>query len=123
MTSPDTTFVHRASERVSAAAAAVALTFLTLLSVDVRAEAKVAPSSVRVTYSELAFDTADGAAAVYAKLRQAARKVCGLTHGAASLNEYLKQRECFDAAVANAVRQIDRPKLTALHHAVLGNHG
>ncbi len=122
MTTPDTTFVHRASERVSAAAAAVALTFLMLLSVDVRAE-NTTPPSVRVTYSELAFDSADGAAAVYSKLRAAARKVCGIAQGAASLNEYLKQRECFDAALANAVRQIDRPKLTALHHAVLSNHG
>jgi UrcA family protein len=123
MTSPDTTFVHRASERVSAAAAAVALTFLMLLSVDVRADANHVPASVRVTYSELAFDTADGAAAVYTKLRTAARKVCGIARGAASLNEYLKQRECFDSALANAVRHIDRPKLTALHYAVLGNHG
>lgn len=123
MTNPDITFVHRASERVSAAAAAVALTFLMLLSVDVRAETNTTPPSVRVTYSELAFDTADGAAAVYSRLRAAARKVCGIAQGAASLNEYLKQRECFDAALANAVRQIDRPKLTALHHAVLSNHG
>jgi UrcA family protein len=107
--------LHRASERVSAAAAAVALTFLTLLSVDVRAEVPADPPSVRVAYSELSFDTNAGAAEVYRKLRSAARKVCGLNRGAVSLHEYLRQRDCFDAAVAHAVRQIDRPKLTALH--------
>ncbi len=107
--------LHRASERISAAAAAVALTFLTLLSVDVRAEDATNPPMVRVAYSELSFDTNAGAAKVYRKLRIAARKVCGLDHGAVSLHEYLQQRDCFDSALANAVRQIDRPKLTALH--------
>ena len=78
MTRSNTDFVHRASERVSAGAAALALTFLTLLTVDARAdEPKGNPPSVTVNYSDVSFGNSEGAAKVYRKLRNAARLVCG----------------------------------------------
>jgi hypothetical protein len=56
MTRLNTDFLlHRASERVSAGAAALALTFLTLLTVDARADApRGNPPSVTVSYSAIA---------------------------------------------------------------------
>ena len=109
-------FLHRASERVSSAAAAVALTFLTLMAVDARAdEPQGNPPSVTVRFSDLALADTANAATVYRKLRNAAGKVCGVDRGAQTLNAYIAQQECYEAALADAVRKIDRPTLTALH--------
>jgi UrcA family protein len=108
--------LNRASERVSSAAAAVALTFLMLLAVDVRADSlQDNPPSVTVRFSELALADSANAATVYQKLHAAARRVCGLNRGADSLKEHLSQLECYQAAMDDAVRKVDRPTLTALH--------
>ena len=56
--------LHRASERVSAGAAAIALTFLTLLTVDARAADHGTPTSISVSYSDVAFGNTAGAADV-----------------------------------------------------------
>ena len=77
MTRPNSALVlRRASERLTAGAAALALTCLTLLTVDVRAsEPEPVPAKVLVHYSDTAFDSVEGAASVYRKLRTAARRV------------------------------------------------
>ena len=108
--------LHRASERVSAGAAAIALTFLTLLTVDARAdEPKETPTRVSVSYSDMAFASTEGAAQVYRKLKAAARTVCGVGDGHQSLASAMAAHECYEGALADAVRKIDRPLLTALH--------
>ena len=108
--------MHRASERVSAAAAAIALTFLTLLTVDARAsESRTPPPSVTVSYSDVAFGNTAGAADVYRKLKLAARKVCGVDFGSKDLAQIAAARACYEEALNNAVMKIDRPTLTALH--------
>jgi UrcA family protein len=110
--------LHRASERVSSAAAAVALTFLTLLAVDARADIhETVPTSVTVRFSDLALADTANAATVYQKLRIAARKVCQVDRGALTLHVHIARQECFEAALADAVRKVDRPTLTALHEA------
>jgi UrcA family protein len=124
MTRSNTDFVHRASERVSAGAAAIALTFLTLLTVDARAdEPKENPPSVTVSYSEVAFGDTAGAADVYRKLKRAARKVCGEPLGRQTLAVQIGTRECVEQALADAVRKIDRPMLSAVHAAAARNLG
>ena len=116
--------LHRASERVSAGAAAVALTFLTLLTVDARAtEPTGNPPSVTVSYSDVAFGNTAGAADVYRKLKVAARRVCGLNNYSKDLDVMVTARECYDEALADAVRKIDRPTLTALHTSNVRNFG
>lgn len=116
--------LNRASERVSSAAAAVALTFLTLLAVDTRADVpQDHPRSVTVRFSDLALADTANAATVYRKLRIAARKVCGMNRGAPTLSEHLAQEECYEAALADAVRKVDRPTLTALHATRAGRLG
>jgi UrcA family protein len=114
--SNDVSVLHRASERVSAGAAAIALTCLTLLTVDARAtESAGNPPSITVSYSDVAFGNSAGAANVYRKLKVAARKVCGLDNGSRSLELRVAARDCFEDALADAVRKIDRPALTAVH--------
>ena len=110
--------LHRASERVSAGAAAIALTFLTLLTVDARADDGFSnPPSVTVSYSDVSFGDTAGAANVYRKLKLAARRVCGVNHGTKTLELQLAAQACYEEALANAVRKIDRPTLTAVHES------
>jgi len=118
MTRPNSALVlRRASERLSAGAAALALTFLTLLTVDVRAaEPEAVPTKVIVHYQDTAFGTAEGTAQVYRKLKSAARMVCGINDGGRmTLDHSIAAKNCFDAALADAVRRIDRPMLTSVH--------
>jgi UrcA family protein len=118
MTRPNSALVlRRASERLSAGAAALALTCLTLLTVDVRAsEPEPIPAKVLVHYSDTAFDSVDGTASVYRKLRTAARRVCGVNDGShLTLDQNIKAQECFETALTQAVRRIDRPMLTSVH--------
>ena len=115
--------LHRASERVSAGAAAIALTFLTLLTVDARADARQNPPSVTVSYSDVSFATASGAAKVYGKLKAAARQVCGVNDGNKEVAHVIAAHDCFKAALTDAVRRVDRPTLTALHTSNVRNFG
>jgi UrcA family protein len=118
MTRSNEHFVHRASERVSAGAAAIALTFLTLLTVDARAdEAKQNLPSISVSYSDVSFATTQGAAKVYGRLKAAARQVCGVNDGVKDVAMIIAAHDCYQSALADAVRRIDRPALTALHTA------
>ena len=118
MTRPISALVlRRASERLSAGAAALGVTFLMLLTVDVRAaEPEAPPPSVSVHYSDASFGTVEGTAKVYRKLKTAARKVCGVNDGGRlTLDQGIAARECFEKALADAVRRIDRPMLTSVH--------
>ena len=118
MTHPNSALVlRRASERLSAGAAALALTFLTLLTVDVRAaEPEAVPTKVIVHYQDTAFSTAEGTAQVYRKLKSAARMVCGINDGGRlTIDQGVAAKNCFDTALADAVRRIDRPMLTSVH--------
>ena len=60
---------------------------------------------------------------MYQKLRIAARKVCQVDRGALTLHVHIARQECYEAALADAVRKVDRPTLTALHEAHAGNLG
>ena len=106
--------LHRASERVSAGAAAVALTFLTLLTVDARAtEPAGNPPSITVSYSDVAFGNTAGAADVYRKLKVAARKVCGLDRVTVlPLAMQYELQVCANEATARAVNDVNAPLLT-----------
>ena len=120
MTRPNSALVlRRASERLSAGAAALALTFLLLLTVDVRAAVQSTEvPSVTVHYSDAAFGNTEGAAGVYRKLKDAARTVCGMhVEVSKALDRRLAAKTCFEKALADVVRRIDRPMLTAVHSA------
>ena len=118
MTRPNSALVlRRASERLSAGAAALAITFLTLLTVDVRAsEPEAPPPKVIVHYQDTAFSTVDGTAKVYRQLKTAARRVCGINEGGRlTIDQGARAKDCFQKALADAVQRIDRPMLTSVH--------
>lgn len=120
MTRPNSAFVlRRTSERLSAGAAAIAATFLMVLTIEVRAaEPEGNPPRITVSYQDTAFATQSGAANVYRKLKLAARKVCGLAPGAAlTLDQRTKAQACVDSALADAVQRINRPVLTSVHES------
>ena len=111
--------LRRTSERLTAGAAAIGATFLMLVTVDVRAATmNDDPPRVAVSYQDTQFATREGTANVYRKLKQAARKVCGLTPGnGMKLAERTKAVECFEGALADAVQRINRPMLTSVHES------
>jgi UrcA family protein len=69
-----------------------------------------------VRFSDLDLSKFDGAAALYARLRYAARIVCAPGEsremGIAAI-----YRACMDEAVANAVSKVNRPLLSQYHQA------
>jgi UrcA family protein len=126
MTRLDSTLVlRRTSERLTAGAAAIAVTFLMLATVEVRAaEAEATAPRISVTYNDTAFATQAETAAVYRKLKAAARKVCGLEIGSTlSLDERTRARECVNEALTDVVRRLNRPMLTSAHEASAGKVG
>lgn len=74
--------------------------------------------SITVSYSDLDLTKQAGIETLYSRINWAARAACGPT----SLHKYdtflsprKAWRECVDRAIANAVAEIDEPRLTALH--------
>lgn len=117
-----TLVLRRTSERLTAGAAAIAVTFLMLATVEVRAdEPEATAPRVSVTYNDTAFATPEETAAVYRKLKAAARKVCGLEAGTVMpLDQRMRAKACVDEALTDVVRRLNRPMLTSVHEASAG---
>lgn len=95
--------------------AAIALTagFVTCALQAPVASAEQTAATRVVAYADLDLGTAAGAAALYERLRLAAREVCGEpVRSAAAL---LLQTKCRRKALSEAVQAIDARTLTALH--------
>lgn len=71
--------------------------------------------SIDVPYSDLNLANPAGATAMLARIRQAAAKACGGSPLARSPKETRDYRSCVNTAVANAVRQLNAPLVTALY--------
>lgn len=70
--------------------------------------------SVVVKYGDLDLDTIDGVATLHARLRKAAREVCGqLDSRVLGLRE--QYDHCVVDAVATGVARVDNPHLTSFH--------
>jgi UrcA family protein len=72
------------------------------------------PLTKIVHYGDLNLDSEQGAKVLYARLRGAARDVCIPLESVGMTHQRLWQN-CFDNAVANAVRQINKTTVSALH--------
>ena len=114
-----TLVLRRTSERLTAGVAAIAVTFLMLLTVEVRAaDTDARPQRVSVTYSDTAFATRAETADVYRMLKTAARKVCGLdSANVVTLDQHIRAQDCVDEALTDVVRRINRPMLNSVHEA------
>lgn len=69
------------------------------------------PRSVKVLVRDLDLRTPQGVAALYLRLRNAARSVCGYTDSRL-LEEKVARNTCVDAAIGNAVDQVGSANLT-----------
>ena len=78
--------------------------------------AATATTAVTVRYGDLNLSNPEGAAALYARLRSAARKVCG-TADPRELSAYDAVKQCYELALADAVERIDQARLVTLHRA------
>ncbi len=116
--------IRRVSERVTSAAAAIAMTALLAMASDARAETmtiQVAPK-VSIEYSSAEVTTEEGAAQLYRKLKRAARSVCE-AYGGDTLQRRVAAQKCFDKSLENAVQQVNAQPLTALHLAATRDLG
>jgi UrcA family protein len=73
-----------------------------------------------VSYRDLNLDSEQGAKVLYARIRIAAHHVCSSLESRA-LTEKKFWQDCFDNAVANAVVQVNKARVTALHNQIV-NH-
>jgi UrcA family protein len=72
------------------------------------------PLTKIVHYSDLDLDSKQGAEALYARLRGAARQVCSPLESI-ELHRLGLWKNCFDDAMTNAVGQVNKTMLSALH--------
>ena len=122
MTHTNSFSLRRVSERVTSAAAALAMTALLATASDARAESiRIAPS-VAVHYSELDLGSDKGAADLYRKLKRAAHAVCDAYEGR-SLDRQTVAQKCYDKSLESAVYQVNAQRLTALHEAATRDLG
>jgi UrcA family protein len=78
--------------------------------------------AVTVTYGDLNLDSAQGSAALYARIAAAARTVCATPEDIRDLGALATARTCERQAVARAVRLVNSPRLAAVYDAHL-RHG
>jgi UrcA family protein len=107
---------RRLPQRLSAALAALAMTGLMLVTVNARADEAFGEfNQITVRYSSDDLASESQAAGVYAKLKRAAHQVCRRQGIRMTLDEHARYRECYQGALADAVRTVDKPALSALH--------
>src|SRR5579871_2816738 len=71
-----------------------------------------------VSFKDLNLSTAEGAEALYKRIRSAAREVCADPYRY-DLSEFRLQ-PCIDDAMSRAIAQVNSPKLTSLYQAKTG---
>jgi UrcA family protein len=70
---------------------------------------------IAVRFAQDALDNPEDAAKVYAKLKLASRKACGLVGGFLNMSERTRAYRCYDQTLADVVSKINRPMLTSVH--------
>jgi UrcA family protein len=106
------TFTSRAQLLTRAGIAALALSTC-LVAYSASAQPKVKAQTV--SFADLDLSKAAGAQTLYKRIKAAARNVCGPADNYTYVTPSKQFRQCYEKAIADAVAQIDRPSLTALH--------
>ena len=83
--------------------------------VALSASAEPGVKAQTVSFADLDLSKSAGAQTLYMRIKAAARHVCGPMDNYTYLAPQKQFRKCYEKAVADAVAQIDRPSLTALH--------
>jgi UrcA family protein len=71
--------------------------------------------SVTVAYGDLNLNSAQGSAALYARIAAAARKVCPMPDDIRDLGARAAAQTCERQAIARAVQAVNNPQLAAVH--------
>jgi UrcA family protein len=109
------TSFNSSNEKVARAGITVAVALFTCLVANGASAEQPQVTQVTVGYSDLDLSKPAGAQTLYQRIKSAAAQVCGSRGHYTRLESRKLWRDCYDGAVANAVAQIDRPSLTALH--------
>jgi UrcA family protein len=108
----------RSASRFTAIFGALALATLVLAATHAGAATMAATADgIVVKYSDQEINSDADAERLYRKIKSASRKACGLDGGFLNLNERTRAQACYDETLAEVVRKINRPQLTALHDA------
>jgi UrcA family protein len=107
-----TSFTSRTQRLTRAGIAALALCTC-LVAYSASAEPKL--NSQSVSYADLDLSKPAGAQTLYKRIKKAARRVCGPVDNYTHVTPSRRFRECYEQAIADAVAQVDRPSLTAVH--------
>ena len=91
-----------------------------LTSLPAQAGSSDSTAALTVQVGDLDLNHSTGIATLYQRLQVAAKHVCGPREVTGSHLEARDWQSCVDAAVENAVRQLDRPALTAYHQSHAG---
>lgn len=112
------------SKKISLAGSAL-MTALLLAAGNAGAADRTATSAdIAVKFSDVQLNTEADAEALYKKLRSAARAVCDDNAGGHRTLEIRSRAEkCTSQVLADAVRRIDKPMLSALHQTKTSNAG
>jgi len=78
------------------------------------------PNSTSVHFGDLNIHTPEGIATLFRRIRRAAQAVCG-PYEIRDLMQASGARICFDDAVANAVKSVNMPSLTAYANTQRGH--
>ena len=73
--------------------------------------------SITVSYSELDISKPQGLEVLYTRIKRAAKSVCGFYNSPRELSRGRHSMACYQSTLEDAVRQVNRPTLTALHRA------
>lgn len=71
-----------------------------------------------VRYAELNLNTAEGARVLFRRIKFAATEVCEPLDGRA-LAQHVIWQKCYERALADAVSQVNQPRVTALYQGVV----
>jgi UrcA family protein len=71
--------------------------------------------AVTVRFADLNLNNAEGARTLYGRIRNAAQTVCGPRYSLWDGRSARAWQECYRKTIDEAVTQVNRPKLTALH--------
>lgn len=107
-----TNFTSRTQRLARAGIAAFAVCSC-LVSYSASAEPSV--KSQTVSYADLDLSKPAGVQTLYQRIKAAARNVCGPVDQYTYASSHRAFRKCCETAIADAVAQVDRPTLTALH--------
>jgi UrcA family protein len=70
-----------------------------------------------VRYADLNLNAADGARVLFRRIKFAAAEVCEPLNGRA-LAQHVIWQKCYERALADAVSQVNQPRVTALYRGV-----